>query len=339
MGGMLRIPFAELEGGIFEALVRLGLAPERAKLSARLTAETDRDGVRTHGIARLPRFADMIANGSIFPANEPEVVGSFGAMERWTGHRGPGNVAAYAAMGRAMELAKEFGLGAVALADSTHWQRGGSYGWQAADAGFAAMCWTNTMPNLPPWGATSPALGNNPLILAIPNGREPIVLDIAMSQFSYGTLTKYRERGQQLPVPGGYDAEGKLTTDPGAIEETYRALPIGYWKGSGLSFALDVLGAMLSGGLATHQISVDPARESGVSQIFMAVDPLSLGTIEEMRAMVAGAIGSVHAATPVDAGDPPRYPGEGTLRVREENLRLGVLVDESQWGKVFELGR
>ena len=339
MGGMLRIPIAELEGGIFEALVRLGLAPERAKLSARLTAETDRDGVRTHGIARLPRFADMIANGSIFPANEPEVVGSFGAMERWTGHRGPGNVAAYAAMARAMELATLHGLGAVALADTTHWQRGGSYGWQAADAGFAAMCWTNTMPNLPPWGATSPALGNNPLILAIPNGREPIVLDIAMSQFSYGTLTKYRERGQQLPVPGGYDAEGKLTTDPGAIEETYRALPIGYWKGSGLSFALDVLGAMLSGGLATHQISVDPARESGVSQIFMAVDPLSLGTIEEMRAMVAGAIGSVHAATPVDAGDPPRYPGEGTLRVREENLRLGVLVDESQWGKVFELGR
>jgi len=339
MGGMVRIPFGELEGAIFEALLRLGLAPERAKLSARLTAETDRDGVRTHGIARLPRFADMIANGSIFPANEPEVVGRFGAMERWRGNRGPGNIAAYAAMARAMELAKEHGLGAVALADSTHWQRGGSYGWQAADAGFAAMCWTNTMPNLPPWGGTSPALGNNPLIVAIPNGAEPIVLDIAMSQFSYGTLTKYRERRQQLPVPGGYDGDGKLTTDPAAIEGTFRALPIGYWKGSGLSFVLDVLAAMLSGGLATHQISVDPARESGVSQIFLAVDPMSLGTIEEMRAVVAGAIGSVHAATPVDVGDPPRYPGEGTLRLREENLRLGVPVDEGYWAKVGELGR
>jgi len=339
MGDMLRIPFAELEDGIFEALVRLGLTPERAKLSARLTAETDRDGVRTHGIARLPRFADMIANGSIFPKNEPEVVGRFGAMERWTGHRGPGNVAAHAAMARAMELAKEFGLGAVALADTTHWQRGGSYGWQAADAGFAAMCWTNTMPNLPPWGATSPALGNNPLIFAIPNGDEPIVLDIAMSQFSYGTLTKYRERGEMLPVPGGYDAEGKLTTDPAAIEATYRALPIGYWKGSGLSFALDVLGAMLSGGKATHQISVDPARETGVSQVFLAVDPGAMGTVEQMRAMVAGAIASLHAATPVVAGETPRYPGEGTLRTREENLRLGVPVDESHWGKVQQLGR
>ena len=140
-------------------------------------------------------------------------------------------------------------------------------------------------------------------------------------------------------MPGGYDAEGKLTTDPGAIEETYRALPIGYWKGSGLSFALDVLGAMLSGGLATHQLTNDPARETGVSQIFLAVDPGALGTMEQMRAMVAGAIASVHGATPLDASDPPRYPGEGTLRVREENMRLGVLVDEGYWRTVRELGR
>jgi 3-dehydro-L-gulonate 2-dehydrogenase len=147
---MIRVPFDELQQRIEQVLRSLDLTPPRAALASRLIAETDRDGVRSHGIARLPRFAEMVQLGRIDPLAEPERLVSFGALERWTGHRGPGNLAAHAAMNRAMELARDHGLGAVALADTTHWQRGGSYGWQAADAGFAALCWTNTLPNLPP---------------------------------------------------------------------------------------------------------------------------------------------------------------------------------------------
>ena len=193
------------------------------------------------------------------------------------------------------------------------------------------------MPNLPPWGATSPALGNNPLILAIPNAAQPIVLDIAMSQFSYGTLSSYRERGMQLPAPGGYDEAGNLTTDPAAIERTQRALPIGFWKGSGLSFVLDILAAMLSGGRATHQLSTDPLQETGLSQIFLAIAPTSIASIEELNAIATGAIDFLHAATPIDPSHPPRYPGEGTLTTREESLRLGVPVDEAQYQRILDI--
>ena len=333
---MLRVPFDDLANTIEQALIRLGLTPTRAALSARLTAETDRDGVRTHGIARLPRFAEMVRIGSIDPQATPKLTTSFGALERWTGHRGPGNLAAYAAMSRAIELAKSHGLGAVALGDTTHWQRGGTFGWQAADANLAALCWTNTMPNLPPWGATTPAIGNNPLVLAIP-GTQPIVLDMAMSQFSYGTLASYRKRGEQLPFPGGFDDANHLTTDPAAIERTFRALPIGYWKGSGLSFALDVLAAMLSGGRATHQIPPDALQEVGISQIFLAIAPTSLASIQELTSIATGAIDALHAATPIDPANPPRYPGEATLHTREQNLRLGVPVDETQWQRVLDL--
>jgi len=367
---MLRIPLSDLTTAIEQALLNLGLSNDRAALSARLIAETDRDGVHTHGIARLPRFAEMVRNNAIDPIATPTTTTTFGALERWNGHRGPGNLAAHAAMSRAISLAKTHGLGAVALGNTSHWQRGGTYGWQAAEAGCAALCWTNTLPNLPPWGATTPALGNNPLILAIPTGASleslpggssglqaterapqqrgfspgpsspnaPIVLDIAMSQFSYGTLTAYRERGQQLPVPGGYDESGNLTTDPATIERTQRALPIGFWKGSGLSFALDVLASMLSGGRATHQLTTDPLQETGLSQIFLAISPTSLATVEELTTIANGAIDFLHSATPIDPTHPARYPGEGTLQTRAENLRLGIPVDESQWQKVLALG-
>jgi 3-dehydro-L-gulonate 2-dehydrogenase len=339
-GRMRRVAIAELQERIERVMLGLGLQPQRAALSARLTAETDRDGVKTHGIARLPRFAQMVKLGHVDVLAEPECVASFGSLERWRGHRGPGNVAGYAAMARAMELAKVNGIGAVALGDSTHWMRAGAFGWQAAEAGFAAMCWSNTLANLPPWGAKTPALGNNPLVVAIPRtgkgkGGGSIVLDMAMSQFSYGSLESYRKRGEALPVPGGFDEQGELTTDAAAIEATQRALPIGFWKGSGLAFVLDVLGAMLAGGKATWEIDRDPLKEVGQSQVFLAVSPASVGAVEEMEAMAQGAIDLLHAAEPVVEGKAVRFPGEGTMRVREESLRLGVAVEDAAW-EAFE---
>jgi 3-dehydro-L-gulonate 2-dehydrogenase len=218
--------------------------------------------------------------------------------------------------------------------------RAGTYGWQAAEAGFAAICWTNTLPNLPPWGASSPALGNNPLVVAIPQGEDrsaPIVLDMAMSQFSYGSLAKYSAKHEPLPVPGGYDEAGHLTTDAAAIERTQRALPVGFWKGSGLSFVLDVLAAMLSGGLATHDLTLDPDREVGQSQVFLVIAPQSLCAMGELQRVAEGAIVALHAATPIQPGKPARYPGEGALLTREESARLGVAVEEDVWNRFCAL--
>lgn len=337
---MRRVPFDDLRERVQEILTGLGLPAERAVLSARLTAEADRDGVRTHGIARLPRFVEMVQLGSVDISAEPESVAAFGALERWDGHLGPGNLAAHAAMNRACELAKEHGVGAVALANTTHWMRAGSYGWQAADLGLAALCWTNTMPNLPAWGTTEPVLGNNPLVVAIPRPASGahIVLDFAMSQFSYGTLSAYARHGELLPVPGGWDEQGELTRDPAAIERTQRALPIGFWKGSGLSFVLDVLAAMLSGGRSTHEITPEPLRETGLSQVFLAVAPESVNTMESMELAAAGAIEALHQAQPNEAGKTPRYPGENTLRVRQDSMTNGVLVEDAVWDALLHLG-
>jgi 3-dehydro-L-gulonate 2-dehydrogenase len=332
---MFRVPYTDLYKALNDAVLRLGLAEERAALCARLFADTTRDGVYTHGLNRFPRFAAMVANGSIDVHAEPSRIAGVGALERWDGHHGVGNLNAHAAMLRAMELAKRSGIGGVALANTNHWMRGGSYGWLAAEAGFFAICWSNTLANLPAWGATTPALGNNPLVVAVPRPGGHVVLDMAMSQFSYGTLADYSKRNVPLPVDGGFDASGNLTKDAAAIEASQRALPVGFWKGSGLSIVLDMLAAMLCGGLAAHQLPRDPVRETGQSQIFLAIDPKTIADPKELSAIAEGVIDSLREATPVDPGKPVRYPGEETLRVREENLRLGVPVEPEIWNELI----
>ena len=119
-------------------------------------------------------------------------------------------------MARAIALSREHGIGCVAMANTNHWMRGGTYGWQAADAGVIGICWTNTMPNVPPWGGAEPAIGNNPLVIAVPRAKGHVVLDMAMSQFSYGALESYRKRGELLPVEGGFDARGKADARSGS---------------------------------------------------------------------------------------------------------------------------
>ena len=332
---MQRISFDAVHAHLTSVLDKLGFSADRALLCARLFAETTRDGVYSHGVNRFPRFVAMVRNGSVDPAAEPRLSSRFGALERWDGNRGPGNLNAHAMMGRAIALSREHGIGGVALANTNHWMRGGTYGWQAADAGVVGLCWTNTMPNLPPWGGLDPAIGNNPLVIAVPRARGHVVLDIAMSQFSYGALEGYSKRGDLLPVDGGFDTEGNLTRDPAAIEATQRLLPIGYWKGSGLSVMLDMIAAMLSLGHATHQIATDPVRETGLSQVFIAIDPHAPGDAAQLDQIADGVIASLHRTTPADAGEPVRYPGENTLRLREENMRLGLPVELAVWNEIL----
>jgi 3-dehydro-L-gulonate 2-dehydrogenase len=332
----MRVSYEELLAALERALLKLGFEPDRASLCARLFAETTRDGVYSHGLNRFPRFVRMIRNGSVDIHARPQLVASGGALERWNGNRGPGNLNAYQSMNQAIKLARRYGVGCVALANTNHWMRGGSYGWQAAEEGLIGVCWTNTLPNLPPWGARTSRLGNNPLVIAVPRRGGHVVLDMAMSQFSYGALESYRASGRSLPVDGGYDLEGQLTRDPAAIEKSQRPLPIGYWKGSGLALVLDMIAVLLAGGQATFQIPEDPERETGLSQVFVAVDPQALGA-EDSAAATADQIIEHLQLPSIGEGERVLYPGERVLATRRENLERGVPIEPAVWRELLAM--
>ena len=334
----MRITFDELVKVFAEKLEKRGVPREDALLAGQILAQNSLDGIYSHGVNRFPRLVSYIDKGYIDPKAKAEKVASFGAYEQWDGHLALGMVSAKIAMDRAIEIVKQYGIGLVAIRNTNHWMRGGYYGWQAADQGMIGICWTNTQPNMPAWGAKDRRIGNNPFVMAVPrkNG-EHIVLDSAMSQFSYGKIEMTKFEGKQLPVPGGFDEEGNMTTDPGAIEKTWRVLPVGYWKGSGMSIHLDHVAAVLSGGNTVTDIGRMTSDEYGLSQVLIAIDPERFNAPGFTEEAINRVIEDVTSSVPATEGKAVRYPGQNSLATRRKNLEEGIPVLDNIWEQISAL--
>ena len=208
----MRVPFDELHDTLRRALAddRHGGGPRRPVGAALRRGLARRR--RSHGLNRFPRFMRMIGGASWTSTRSRNRSRAHGALERWDGRRRAGQPERPRVRwrGRSRSPATH-GIGCVALANTNHWMRGGSYGWQAADAGRHRDLLDQHARQLPPWGAADPRIGNNPLVIAVPRRGGHVVLDMAMSQFSVGGLASYRSRGELLPVAGGYDAAGALS--------------------------------------------------------------------------------------------------------------------------------
>jgi 3-dehydro-L-gulonate 2-dehydrogenase len=331
---MPRIQFDEMKAEFKRILIKKGCDEASADLSAQLMTETSCDGVYSHGVNRFPRVVEYIDKGYIDLKALPTKVDGIGAFERWDGNLGLGNVNAKRSMDRAVELAKEFGIGCVALANTNHWLRGGSYGWQAAEAGCIGICWTNTQPNMPAWGARDRRIGNNPFVMAVPRKEGHVVVDIAMAQFSSGQMESTAMRGDMLPVPGGYDEQGNLSCDPKEIAKTWRVLPIGYWKGSSLAIVMDLIATVLSGGRSTLGVGKLGSDEYGLSQVFIAMDATRIAGDDFLASAVNEVLENVQGSLRVDADTPVLYPGERSTGNRAANLANGIPVDDAVWARI-----
>src|SRR6478736_3895976 len=333
---LIKIPVVEIESRLVQVLVNNGFSYAKSKACTEVFIGNSLDGVYSHGVNRFAKFIGYVKDGHIHPNHDAICKHSIGSIEQWDGQSGPGPINAITSTDRAMELAAKNGIGCVTLANTNHWMRGGTYGWRAARKGFVLIAWSNTIANMPAWGAVDSRLGNNPLVIAVPYQNEAIVLDMAMSQYSYGALEVAQLRNEKLSVPGGYDEHGQLSYDPAAIKKSWRALPIGYWKGAGLSLLLDILATILSGGLSVSEISKDKI-ESKLSQVFIAIDIRKLGNFKSIASAIDQIINDYQQSVPEKKGKSIRYPGENILKTRAENLEQGIPVYKSTWNEIQKL--
>ena len=154
MAEYLHLSYSELKTTLEQILLSNGFPPQQAHTCAEVFATNTLEGVYSHGVNRFPKFMEYVKAGYVKPGNEAKCVHRAGSIEQWDGQSGPGPVNAFIAVDRAMELARQYGMGCVTVANTNHWMRGGTYAWKAAKAGFAYIAWSNTIANMPPWGAT-----------------------------------------------------------------------------------------------------------------------------------------------------------------------------------------
>lgn len=331
----MRVSFDEMKNEIERVFVKYGMTEEKAAICAKIHTESSCDGIYSHGSNRVPRFVDYIKKGWVDVNAEPTLEKEFGALRVYNGNMGPGVLNALFAADRGMELAQAYGIGMVGIKNTTHWMRGGSYGLYAAKKGYIAIMWTNAESVMPPWGGKECKLGNNPFVMAIPGEEEPIELDMAISQYAYGKLQVLRLAGKKLPFPGGFDEEGNITDDPGAIEKTRRILPMGYWKGSSFAFMLDILGAILTDGLSATGIDkVGKGSCGGASQVMIFIDPKRIMDEESMYDKITEAVDHLKSSELAEGSNGIFAPGEDFIKTRKENLENSIPIDESVWNEI-----
>lgn len=312
-------------------LLRYQFSDTEASKLSQVFAETTIDGVFSHGINRFPRFIGDVRKGIVKPGMVPELKNGFHAIEQWDGKSGAGISNALFCTERCLELASGFGIGCVGLRNTNHWMRGGTYGWRAASKGFMFIGWTNTLPNMPPWGGSTATIGNNPFVLAIPRKEGHLVLDMAMSQYSYGKLEWQKKKGGDLPEYGGYNLDNKPTKNPGEILESMRILPAGLWKGSALALVLDLAAAIISGGNTTKNIG-ELTSETDLSQVFIALDIQLHMTEEQVGNLIEETLGYME-----NNNDQTRYPGQRAFNDREKHLENGVDIPDELWQEILQL--
>ena len=336
----MRLSFDEIQKEIKRVFMKYGLSEEKADICARIHTESTYDGIYSHGTNRVARFVDYIQKGWVDVNADPTLEKDCGAIRVYNGNMGPGILNALYGADRAMELADQYGIGMVGLKNTTHWMRGGTYGLYAARKGYVAIMWTNTEACMPPWGAKECRLGNNPFVMAVPgpDGGPALQLDMAISQYAYGKLQVTRLAGKKLPFPGGFDKNGNITDDPGAIEESMRIMPIGYWKGSSFSFMLDILGSILTDGVGAVDLNAETKGScGGCSQVMIVIDPKKTTTTEHMYETVKRAIAYIKSAELAENSKGVMAPGEDYVQFNKDHDENGIFVDDSVWEEIRAL--
>jgi 3-dehydro-L-gulonate 2-dehydrogenase len=334
-GPVLRIDYLEIKSVLINNLLKYGFEKNKAEILSGIFADNNLYGKDSHGLNRFPSFIQSLKNNVINIDAKPEKINGNKAYEQWDGHLGAGPLNAVFSTDRVMKLADVYGIGCVAIRNSNHWMRGGTYGWRAAEQGYFFICWSNTKPNMPAWGSDEPRLGNNPFVMAIPKKNGPVVLDMAMSQYSYGSMELHSKMNEELPYAGGYDKKGELTTNPDSIIETQRALPAGLWKGSGLALVLDLMAAILSDGKSTKTIG-EQEEEFGLSQVFIAIKPGLSGTAQAMNQAVDDILKDYQSTKNIEGID-IFYPGERSVNAYKDRKINGIPVKKSVWDGIKEM--
>jgi len=326
MADSLRIEHNKLIALVSELLQTHGVPSFIARTEADIMVESDLMGVPSHGVRMLPALLKGILDGKATVHPNIHITKEHKATCVLEGDNGPGRFVSSEGMKHAVSRAKEFGIGACLATNVTHWGRAFAFAMRAAQAETIGICTTNAIPNTQAWNSTFPLVGNNPLGIGIPRkGSNPIVLDIAMSQAAHGKVATYAREGKQVPLGWGLNSAGEPTTDPNEILQSFRLLPFGGHKGTGLAIMMELLTGALAGTKLSHEIlqAERGALNPFTTKLFIAIDVQAMSSIDALGAKIEQYARWLQTTEPsIDI----TLPGDRSWQARDDNLKHGIPI-------------
>jgi len=260
-----------------KALQKLGVPEDDAQITARMLVASDLRGVDSHGVAHLSMFyARRIRLGIINLNPKLKIFSRTPVTATMDGDQGLGFVIGHHAMMEAIHRAEKTGAGFVAVRNSTHFGAAAGYAMMALEHNMIGMAMTNTIAGVVAPGSTKPAVGTNPLTVAVPAGKKPpFVLDMATSVVAAGKLEIARRKGTSIPEGWAIDKEGKPITDPtkrvrgeGGLLPLGGTPTLGSYKGFGLGVLVEILCGVLSGSSASILWKIAPEASGNLGNHF-----------------------------------------------------------------------
>jgi LDH2 family malate/lactate/ureidoglycolate dehydrogenase len=324
-----RVAASAIAGFIRDALAKMGLPAGDAAKVAELMTEADLTGADAHGVFRLPQYVRRLRAGGVNPRPAIKVSKTAPATALVDGDNGMGHLVMAQAAATAVELARACGVAWVGARRSNHAGAAGVYAALPLAHDMVGIYSVVASANhMAMWGGAETLLGTNPLAIAIPAGEEaPVVLDIATTVASYGTVKNYRLQGKQMPQGWMVSSrDGGPITDPERSAEGL-LLPIGGYKGSGLALVLGLLAGTLNGasfGRDVVDFNADEKSAGDTGHFIIALDIARFLPLAAFAAEVDRHLRDLRASRTLPGFDAVRLPGEERRRRRADRMANGV---------------
>lgn len=289
------------------------------------------DGLASHGVSRLPAYADQARSGKVdgqAVADVRVVAPSAVRVDARTGFAFP---AIRRGLDSGLQCARDTGVAAVAVMNSHHFGVAGHHVERMANAGLVALGFGNAPAAIAPWGGARAVFGTNPIAFAAPRAeRSPVVIDLSMSKVARGKVMVARQRGELIPEGWGLDADGHATVKPEAVLDGGTMTPAGGAKGAALALMVEILAAALTGahfGFEASSFFTASGSAPRVGQFFLILDPLSLsgGSFYDRLEILLDSITEQPGA---------RLPGDRRLATRARMHNAGIEVPDDLYSQI-----
>ncbi len=326
-------------------LERKGMDPSDAAVVAEVLVDSNLRGVDSHGVLRLPIYVGMIERGQVNPRPNVRVVRETPATLLVECDLSIGHPRSVWAMERAMDKARQVGVGWAHLRNTAHQGALYYYALMAARNDMVGMVLTATGPNVAPFGGSARAIGNSPFSFAAPGGRRPpLCLDVATSVVAYGKVRNAASRGEPIPEGWALDKNGNPTTDPEAVIEGV-LLPLGMHKGSGLAIMIEAIAGLVGGSpiiapalAGGEALPTEMRTPRGVGSALLAMDISVFAELDEYKAQVDEFIDQVKATRKAPGVDEILMPGEPEAIAYAQRSAAGIPLHPNLVRQLQQLG-